>query len=152
MKYSKKLKNHSFVESTMPITTKIYHFQKLRILGNQLHGAKGPSLEVWGFSSWASLCPGCLWLASWGRRARISRNHQVEAIELELDRVLSVFPGLQHLSQEGLDVPVEFGYPPISSVPTPSVANVRDPMDSVLSYLYVSSHLIFLTNFVFFFI
>jgi hypothetical protein len=51
-------------------------------------------------------------------------NHQVEVVELKLDRILRVLSGLKHLAQKHLEVPVEFDCPPIVSIPSPGVADV----------------------------
>jgi hypothetical protein len=79
-------------------------------------------------------------------------NHQVEVVELKLDRVLHVFSGLKHLAQKRLEVPVEFDCPPIMSVPAPGVANVWNPVHSGLNYFCIRSHLSFLVDCVFCFL
>jgi hypothetical protein len=42
MESPKKLKNQSFVESTMPIATKNYHFQKIKIVREPTSWGRGP--------------------------------------------------------------------------------------------------------------
>jgi hypothetical protein len=79
-------------------------------------------------------------------------NHQVEAIELELDCVLVVFSSLKHLIQTHLEVPIEFDYPPILSVPSSSVSNIWDLVDSGINYFCIRSRLSFLIDCVFCFI
>jgi hypothetical protein len=152
MEYPKKLKNQCSVESTMPITTKNYHFQKLKTTREPTSWGQGPLTRGMRICRLSFIVPsedddelleggerGSLEPSSGGHRAGVG-------------------PCFEHLPwfvafvPESLDVPVEFDYPPISSVPTPGVSNIWDLMDSGLNYLCINSHLPFLTNCVFRFI
>jgi hypothetical protein len=90
----KKLKNQCSVESTMPITTKNYHFQKLKTTREPTSWGQGPLTRGLRICRLSFIVPRRLMTSCLREASEDLSNHQVEAIELELDCVLSVFPGL----------------------------------------------------------
>jgi hypothetical protein len=94
MESPKKLKNQSFVESTMPIATKNYHFQKIKTVREPTSWGRWPLALGLRMSRLSFMVPRRLMTSCLREASKDLSNHQVEAIELELDHVLSIFSGL----------------------------------------------------------